>query len=161
MNDFSPDIIQPNDIVVLEDYMAHQHDDSVILDENTIILAAGNAYDILDMDAIWAAYKKYGKSYQHMSKRTGVSKEAIYKFLKGRSKSPSFYNVIVICKELGVSVDEVCRIRKSEPDATEQKLDDISKTVKDMQKTIELLQKTITTLTADLNRNYLSDSNNY
>lgn len=161
MTESKDDIIQSDNIVVLEDNMTNQIDNSVLLDKNTIILAAGDVYTEIDMDVLRKAFKDYGKSYQKLSEKTGISKEAIYKFLKGRSKSPSFYNVVMICKELGVSVDDLFGIHKKEVSSAEQKIAGMEEILKSMQKTLEAQTKAIAALTAELHSNYLSDSNNY
>lgn len=154
MNEMQPDIIQPDNIVVLEDTMAHQLDDSVLLDENTIILAAGDVYDKIDMDMIQKALKTYGKSYQKLSDKIGISKEAIYKFLKKKSKSPSAYLLIALCKELGVSLDDVCGLRKAENPTADRDIAELKEAVTAMQKALDKLSK-------ELHSNYISDSNNY
>ena len=151
MNEMQPDIIQPDNIVVLEDTMAHQLDNSVLMDENTIILAAGDVYGKLDMDIIQKAFKSYGKSYQKLSAKIGISKEAIYKFMKKKSKSPSAYLLISLCKELGVSLDDVCGIRRSDVQTTDQDITDIKEAVTAMQKALNVLSE-------ELHSNYISDS---
>jgi transcriptional regulator with XRE-family HTH domain len=154
MNELQPDIIKQDNIVVLEDTMAHQLDDEVLLDENTIILAAGDVYDKIDMEMIQKAFKAYGKSYQKLSDKIGISKEAIYKFLKKKSKSPSAYLLITLCKELGVSLDDMCGIRKAEIPAADQDIAELKEAVKAMQKALDTLSK-------ELHSNYITDSNNY
>ena len=151
MNEMQPDIIQPDNIVVLEDTMAHQLDNSVLMDENTIILAAGDVYGKLDMEIIQKAFKSYGKSYQKLSAKIGISKEAIYKFMKKKSKSPSAYLLISLCKELGVSLDDVCGIRRSDVQTTDQDITDIKEAVTAMQKALNVLSE-------ELHSNYISDS---
>ena len=151
MNEMQPDIIQPDNIVVLEDTMAHQIDNSVLMDENTIILAAGDVYGKLDMEIIQKAFKSYGKSYQKLSAKIGISKEAIYKFMKKKSKSPSAYLLISLCKELGVSLDDVCGIRRSDAQTTDQDIKDIKEADTAMQKALNVLSK-------ELHSNYISDS---
>jgi transcriptional regulator with XRE-family HTH domain len=151
MNEMQPDIIQPDNIVVLEDTMAHQLDNSVLMDENTIILAAGDVYGKLDMEIIQKAFKSYGKSYQKLSAKIGISKEAIYKFMKKKSKSPSAYLLISLCKELGVSLDDVCGIRRSDVQTTDQDIKDIKEAVTAMQKALNVLSE-------ELHSNYISDS---
>ena len=64
MTESKNDIIQSDNIVVLEDNMTNQIDNSVLLDKNTIILAAGDVYTEIDMDVLRKAFKDYGKSYQ-------------------------------------------------------------------------------------------------
>jgi transcriptional regulator with XRE-family HTH domain len=146
-----PHIIHPDNIVFLEDTMAHQLHTSVLMDENTIILAAGDVYGKLDMEIIQKAFKSYGKSYQKLSAKIGISKEAIYKFMKKKSKSPSAYLLISLCKELGVSLDDVCGIRRSDVQTTDQDIKDIKEAVTAMQKALNVLSE-------ELHSNYISDS---
>ena len=42
MHDNTPEIIQPENLIILEDTHADAHTEDVVLNENTIILAAGD-----------------------------------------------------------------------------------------------------------------------
>lgn len=100
-----------DNLIILQDNSADNQDKNVILDENTIILAAGDTYSLLDMDALEEAVVKSGLSYQDISDRANISISSIYKFFAKASKSPTFYNVVMIIKAVGASIDELCGIK--------------------------------------------------
>lgn len=116
-------IIDLDNITILPDNHADAHDEDVILDENTIILASGDTYSLIDMALLRDAAKRSGKSFEDVSVERDISISSIYKFFAMKSKSPSFYNVVMICDAYGVSVDELCnlsahRSRQTAPDTT-------------------------------------------
>ena len=81
-----PEIIQSENLIVLEDNHADSHAENVILDENTIILAAGDAYSLIDMCSLKAAVKKSGLSYEDIADKMDISVSSIYKFFSKKSK---------------------------------------------------------------------------
>lgn len=110
MDNAQPKIIQKENMIVLEDSHADSHDQKVILDENTIILASGDAYSLFDMEVLKSALKRSHKSYEDIAEEKNISVSSIYKFISKKSKSPSFYNTIMLFDAAGVSVDELCNL---------------------------------------------------
>ena len=165
MDEMTPEIIQSENLIVLEDNHADLHDKEIILDENTIILAAGDAYSLIDMCSLKAAVKKSGLSYEDIADKMDISVSSIYKFFSKKSKSPSFYNTLMIFKAIGVSVDEICGICPKQKTAA---LDDQTKTLTRLCETVSALQKTVESqsrlieqLTAELRRISPASSEDY
>lgn len=100
-------------IIILQDKSADKQDKNVVLDENTIILAAGDTYSLIDMAALEEAVERSGMSYQDISDKAKISISSIYKFFSKSSKSPTFYNVVMIIKAIGASVDELCGLKQT------------------------------------------------
>jgi transcriptional regulator with XRE-family HTH domain len=154
MQESTPEIIQAENLIVLEDSHADLHDEKLILDKNTIILAAGDTYSLIDMPALKRCVKQSGLSYEDISEKMDISISAIYKFFSKKSKSPSFYNVLMIFKAIGASVDEICGLHPKRnapsPDECRSKLASLEKTVSSLQKNIEEQNKLISSLTETL-----------
>lgn len=156
MDEMTPEIIQSENLIVLEDNHADLHDTEIILDENTIILAAGDTYSMIDMPYLISAVHATNKSYEYIAEEQNISVSSIYKFLTYKSKSPSFYNVVKLCISAKVSLDRLCGLKfDPAPDqnqpltATLQKLSD---TIADLQRVIESQNKLIESLLKDLHR---------
>jgi transcriptional regulator with XRE-family HTH domain len=153
MNDTPAEIMQSNDFIVLEDIIADEHDESVILDENTIILAAGDAYSIINMKKMTAALKASGKSYQDIAFEKDISVSSIYKFFARKSKNPSFYNFVMICDSIGISIDDVCDLKcekiKEDRDSL---VDEMKSRMTRMQNTIDGLYAQIQELLSEIKR---------
>lgn len=108
------------DLMILHDNSADQQDKNLILDENTIILASGDTYTLIDMDALEKAVDASGLSYQDISRKSGISISSIYKFFSRSSKNPTFFNVLMIFKAVGASVDTLCGLKpKAKPTPTD------------------------------------------
>lgn len=155
MDPTNTNLIPAENVVVLEDNHADAHDTDLILDENTIILAAGDTYSLIDMVGLREALRKSGKSYEDVSEEKGISLSSIYKFFRRKSKSPSFYNVLMIFQAAGASVDELCGLRppaaEPEPGLSSQ-LAELTATVDSLRKTVENQSKLIDALLHDLHR---------
>lgn len=139
----SPAILSEN-LVILDDNHADRHSPETILDENTIILASGDTYSLLDLPALKKAVKKSGLSYEDIADQMDISVSSIYKLFSKKSKSPSFYNTVMICKAVGASVDELCGLsRPQTPDkGISDRLDKLEKTVEHQNRLIaDLLQE--------------------
>ena len=156
MQETTPEVIQAENLIILEDSSADLHDEEIILDQNTIILAAGDTYSLIDMPALKRAVKESGLSYEDISEKMDISVSAIYKFFSKKSKSPSFYNTLMIFKAIGASVDDICGLRPKNkaptPDECRSKLSQLEKSVATLQKTIEAQNKLITALTEEIHR---------
>jgi transcriptional regulator with XRE-family HTH domain len=155
MDPTNPNFVPTDNLVVLEDNSADAHDTDLILDENTIILAAGDTYSLIDMAGLRAALRKSGKSYEDISEEKGISLSSIYKFFRRKSKSPSFYNVLMIFQAAGASVDELCGLRPpaAEPEPNlPAKLAELTATVDSLRKTVENQSKLIDAFLHDLHR---------
>lgn len=164
MQEITESMVQSDDLVILEDGHADSHDKTVILDENTIILAAGDTYSFVNMQLLKQAFLDTGLSYQDVSDEYNISVSAIYKFMAKKSKSPSFYNVVMLCKALGVSVDEFCGLRplhKQLPEEFRARLDHLEDTIVSLQKTIESQNVLITKLITEIHRNSHSAHDEY
>lgn len=142
MTDNTKDFIQSDEIIVLEDKQADQHDEALVMDENTIILAAGDAYSLIDMTALIKAMHDAGMTYHDISEQKDISLSAVYKFFRKRSKNPSFYNVVQIIEACGASVDEICGIKRKDPDSAINRLCEI----------VEAQSRKIDELTRELRR---------
>lgn len=153
MHDNTPEIIQPENLIILEDTHADAHTEDVVLDENTIILAAGDTYSLIDMKALRSAVKKSGLSYEDIAEQKDISVSSIYKFFAQKSKSPSFYNTLMIFKAVGASVDEICGLRPSSPSQDSdllKRIDRLTDSVHDLQKIVAAQSKLIESLLRDL-----------
>lgn len=53
-----------------------------------------------------ARKKELGVSSQDIADRSGLSASTVRNFLSGGNKSPSMHTVVLICKTLGVSLDD-------------------------------------------------------
>lgn len=140
------------DLIILEDNSADQQDQNIILDENTIILAAGDTYSLIDMDALEKAVDASGLSYQDISRKADISISSIYKFFSRTSKNPTFYNVLMIFKVIGASVDTLCGLKpKAKPTPTDALKEKIIR-MEDQIKTMEYKLEVKDTHIADLER---------
>lgn len=152
MRDAINDAAQADNIVILEDNSADNHDKNVILSENTIILAAGDTYSLIDMDKLEEAVERSGMSYQSISDKADISISSIYKFFSRASKNPTFYNVLMIFKAVGASVDDICGITPKRPpepaDQLREKIIRMEDTIENLQYRLEVKDKRI----ADLER---------
>ena len=61
----------------------------------------------LFIDAVNRQRRTLGKSNRDLEEHSGVSEKNISKFFCDSLKNPNFYNVVAICKSLGVSIDEI------------------------------------------------------
>jgi hypothetical protein len=150
-------IIDLDNITILPDNHADAHDEEVILDENTIILASGDTYSLIDMALLRDAAKRSGKSFEDVSVERDISISSIYKFFAMKSKSPSFYNVVMICDAYGVSVDQLCNLaafrnRQTAPDALSDRITHLEDTVSRLSRLVEDQHKAITDLLHELRR---------
>lgn len=165
MDEMTPEIIQSENLIVLEDNHADLHDKEIILDENTIILAAGDTYSMIDMPYLISAVHATNKSYEYIAEEQNISVSSIYKLLTYKSKSPSFYNVVKVCMAAGVSLDRLCGIctkqKPSTPDAQTETLSRLCETVSALQKTVESQSRLIEQLTAELRRISPASSEDY
>ena len=148
--------ISSDNFVILEDRHADFHDSETILDHDTIILAAGDTFSLIDMPALKRAVKHSGLSYEEISEQSDISISSIYKFFAQKSKSPSFYNVLMIFKAVGASVDEICGLhpKRKTPSVDEcrSKLASLEKSINVLQSTIEAQNQLIASLTEELHR---------
>lgn len=115
-------------LVVLPDNAADDHGPEAIMDENTIILASGDTYSLINMDALEEAIKDSGMSYQTISEKADISLSSVYKFLSRTSKSPSFYNVVRLMWAVGCSVDALCGLKPRPISARDKNLDTLLST---------------------------------
>lgn len=145
-------ILQPENIIVLEDNHADLHDEDVILDENTIILASGDTYSLIDMHALRTAVKKSGLSFEDIANKMDISASSIYKFFAKKSKSPSFYNTVMIFKAIGASVDTLCGIIPTQDNASASANNDLVKQIGCLEKMIEKQNQMILELTREVQR---------
>jgi DNA-binding phage protein len=145
-------VIPQDNFIVLEDNLADMHDEKVVLDENTIILTSGDTYSQINMPALRAAFRKTGKSYEDIAEERDISVSSVYKFFSQKSKSPSFYNVIMIMKSCGVSVDDICGITPSSDNSTAAQIPKLTEAIFHLQALVESQQKMIEYLLHDLNR---------
>lgn len=137
---------------ILEDNSADTQDKNVILAENTMILAAGDTYSLINMDALEEAVDASGLSYQDISDRADISISSIYKFFSRTSKNPTFYNVLMIFKVIGASVDTLCGLKpKAKPTPTDALKEKIIR-MEDQIKTMEYKLEVKDTHIADLER---------
>ncbi len=165
MDEMTPEIIQSENLIVLEDNHADLHDKEIILDENTIILAAGDTYSMIDMPYLISAVHATNKSYEYIAEEQKISVSSIYKLLTYKSKSPSFYNVVKLCISAGVSLDRLCRIcpkqKAAAPDDQTEILSRLCETISTLQKTVESQSRLIQQLTAELRRISPASSEDY
>ena len=154
MEENTPGIVTPENLVVLEDNHADLHDENVILDENTIILASGDTYSLLDLPALKKAVKKSGLSYEDIADQMDISVSSIYKLFARKSKSPSFYNTVMICKAVGASVDALCGLSPA-PDT------DIAGRLERLEETIAQQNRLIAELLAELRRSSPASHEDY
>ena len=164
MDEMTPEIIQSENLIVLEDNHADLHDKEIILDENTIILAAGDIYSMIDMPYLISAVHATNKSYEYIAEEQNISVSSIYKLLTYKSKSPSFYNVVKLCISAGVSLDILCGIcpqKPSAPDTQAETLARLCETISTLQKTVESQSHLIQQLTAELHRISPASSEDY
>lgn len=153
MDEQTPEIIQSENLIILEDNLADAHDEEIILDKNTIILAAGDAYSIIDMAALKSAVKQSGLSYEDIADAMDISVSSIYKFFAKKSKSPSFYNTVMIFKAVGASLDELCGLRRpsSSPDLSAE-VAALRSSIADLRRVVDTQTQLIETLLHDLHR---------
>lgn len=156
MQENTPEVIQAENLIILEDSNADLHDEEIILDKDTIILAAGDTFSLIDMPALKKAVKQSGLSYEDISEQSDISISSIYKFFAKKSKSPSFYNVLMIFKAIGASVDEICGLHpKSKaptPDECRAKFAHLEKSIASLERTIEAQNKLIVALAEEIHR---------
>lgn len=145
-------VIPQDNFIVLEDNLADMHDEKVVLDENTIILTSGDTYSQINMPALRDAFRKTGKSYEDIAEERDISVSSVYKFFSQKSKSPSFYNVIMIMKSCGVSVDDLCGINPSSDNSTPAQIAKLTESIVRLQSLVESQQKMIESLLRDLHR---------
>ena len=151
----SPAILSEN-LVILDDNHADRHDPETVLDENTIILASGDTYSLLDLPALKKAVKKSGMSYEDIADQMDISVSSIYKLFSQKSKSPSFYNTVMICKAVGASVDELCGL--SRPQIPNN---DIPSRLDKLEKTVEQQNCLIADLLRELKRSFPASHEDY
>ena len=158
MDEKTPEIIQTENLIILEDNLADAHDEETILDKNTIILAAGDAYSLFDMEVLKSALKQSHKSYEDIAEEKGISVSSIYKFISKKSKSPSFYNTIMLFDAAGVSVDELCNLsayrdRRYAPDPDlSAEVAALRSSIADLRRVVDTQTQLIETLLHDLHR---------
>lgn len=68
--------------------------------------ANGCISDVLDYNWLQNQRKLLNISYQHIASSIGVSKATISRFFCGQSPNPSMYNVVLIFRCMGISLDE-------------------------------------------------------
>lgn len=165
MKNQQPEIISQENFIVLEDMHADSHAEHVIYDENTIILAAGDTYSLIDMDALRDALKKSGLSYEQIAEDTDISISSIYKFFAKKSKSPSFFNTVMIFKAIGASVDEICGLHPTNkthtPAECRERLSGMEKTIAELQRTVETQTKLIEQLVDELRKSQPRSDDDY
>lgn len=156
MNSQTPEILSQENFIILEDNHADSHAEEVVLDENTIILAAGDTYSLIDMAALRAAVKRSGLSYEDIAEATDISVSSIYKFFSKKSKSPSFFNVLMIFRAIGASVDDICGIhpkkKQPTPEECRERLSGMERSIAAMEQTMQSQAEMIKQLTAELRR---------
>lgn len=148
MNPKEPKNILREDFIILEDIHADSHDESIILDENTLILPAGDAYSLFDMDKVRSAFHKSGLSYDEVAEMKDISVSSIYKFMSKKSKSPSLYNSVMIFQALDISMDDLFGFPPKKTDIDTKTIADMKsmmETISALQNTVESLQNTIET----------------
>lgn len=154
MNSQTPEILPQENFIILEDNHADSHAEEVVLDENTIILAAGDTYSLIDMAALRAAVKRSGLSYEDIAEATDISVSSIYKFFSKKSKSPSFFNVLMIFRAIGASVDDICGIhpkkKQPTPEECRERLSGMERSIAAMEQTMQSQAEMIKQLTAEL-----------
>ena len=148
MENITPEIISQDNFIIIEDTNADDHTEEVVLDENTIILAAGDVYSEMNMSVLLSALKKSGLSYEDIADAKNISISSIYKFFSKKSKSPSLYNALMIFKAIGVSMDEVFGLKKTVPSECQKRLDQLEQSMSDLQKIIAEQNKLIKQQTA-------------
>lgn len=160
MDNNSPEIIRQENMIILEDSHADEHDKNVILDENTIILASGDAYSMFDMGVVKSALKKLGKSYEDVAEEKDISVSSIYKFISKKSKSPSLYNAIMLFDAAELSVDELFnlsayrkRCRTQDPGLSDR-IERLEKMVAAQNKLLEDLSTEIKRLSGGISDDY-------
>lgn len=87
-----------------------------------------------------ARKQELGVSSQDIADRSGLSASTVRNFLSGTNKSPSMHTVVLICKTLGVSLDDYFGIT-NEIDITGETEDPKP----DNDEVVELLKKGINT----------------
>ena len=156
MNSQTPEILPQENFIILEDNHADSHAEEVVLDENTIILAAGDTYSLIDMAALRAAVKRSGLSYEDIAEATDISVSSIYKFFSKKSKSPSFFNVLMIFRAIGASVDDICGLhpkkKQPTPEECRERLSGMERSIAAMEQTMQSQAEMIKQLTAELRR---------
>ena len=165
MNNQTPEILSQDNFIVLEDTIADSHAEEVVLDENTIILAAGDTYSLIDMAALRDAVKRSGLSYEDIADSTDISVSSIYKFFSKKSKSPSFFNVLMIFRAIGASVDDICGLhpKKKQPTPAEcrERMTGLEKTIDQLQRTMEAQTKLIEQLADELRKSQPRSDEDY
>lgn len=53
--------------------------------------------------------EKFGYTQKQLSKVSGVSYSTITKIESGKTKNPAFQQVLMICKSLNISIDELIK----------------------------------------------------
>lgn len=145
-------VIPQDNFIVLPDNLADMHDEEVILDENTIILTSGDTYSQINMPALREAFRRTGKSYEDIAEEKNISVSSVYKFFSQKSKSPSFYNVIMIMKACHVSLDDMCGMTQYSDTSTAAQIAKLTESIVRLQSLVESQQKMIESLLHDLHR---------
>ena len=156
MEEKTPLPISPENLIILEDTHADKHDPETILDENTIILASGDTYSLIDLPALKKAVKKSGRSYEEIADQMDISVSSIYKLFSKKSKSPSFYNTVMVFKAVGASVDEICGLTP-----TRSTDGNIAKRLEKLEKTVEQQNRLIAELLAEIRRSSPASHEDY
>ena len=85
-----------------------------------------------------------------------ISVSSIYKLFSKKSKSPSFYNTVMVFKAVGASVDEICGLTP-----TRSTDGNIAKRLEKLEKTVEQQNRLIAELLAELRRSSPASHEDY
>jgi transcriptional regulator with XRE-family HTH domain len=128
-------------------------------------LAAGDTYSLIDMAALRAAVKRSGLSYEDIAEATDISVSSIYKFFSKKSKSPSFFNVLMIFRAIGASVDDICGLhpkkKQPTPEECRERMTCLEKNISQLQRTMEAQTKLIEQLADELRKSQPRSDDDY